>query len=409
MKRSYLTKVCFGLVLLLKQVARVVAYCWPRNRQLVAIGAWEGNRFADSPKIFAQYLLENSDLNVVWIGKKQIRSKLPRHERLKFVEKDTFGAMITLLRAKTWVCCISIEWDLTSWPIEGFATLINTYHSFGMKASGNSTGIGRRNAVKCSLLGKIATKLSRHRRPWALVGGECDVENLSNGNTAYFCKERVLRIGTPSNDYLIGNKDNKHLINDIKQRMAKTLGFDASKKVISYLPTWRNPGVRVRSFYGLDDNSKRRWEEMLDRHNAVLIEKHHPRTLKEYPVVGDSFCSIPISAEQAQNVDVHDLLLISDIHISDYSGSIQDYGVLGRPCIYFVYDLDDYVTNCSGLVAGWENRFAGKTVRTDDELYVEVERNLEDPVFEPDQGFLHTIEYQGGLSCQRLLQFILEQ
>ena len=41
-------------------------------------------------------------------------------------------------------------------------------------------------------------------------------------------------------------------------------------------------------------------------------------------------------------VDVQELLMVTDLLITDYSSIIFDYAILGRPMIFFPWDLDKY-------------------------------------------------------------------
>ena len=40
--------------------------------------------------------------------------------------------------------------------------------------------------------------------------------------------------------------------------------------------------------------------------------------------------------------DIHDLMLVSDVLVSDYSSAIYEYSLLGRPMAFFAPDLDAY-------------------------------------------------------------------
>ncbi len=44
----------------------------------------------------------------------------------------------------------------------------------------------------------------------------------------------------------------------------------------------------------------------------------------------------------SNNRDINDLLIISDILITDYSSVVFDYYFTHKPIIYFTYDLDEY-------------------------------------------------------------------
>ena len=389
------------VVLFVKQIVRVVACLWPRDRNMVALGAWMGKTYGDSPKYLAEYLLENSDLQLVWIGDESVRSRLPENARLAFRKKGSLSAAFSLLRAGTWVCCISIEWDLTTWPLEGFAKLVNTVHGYSLKKGGEEAGRNR----KASFFGGLARKLSMHRKPWGLVGSEKDVRKLLMYDSDYFAPDKMMRIGSPTVSWLINNRDNGILIEKLRAEFADLIGFNPKSKIVAYLPTWRANGGRPFSFYSLDVDRQQKWKEMLERNNAVLVEKLHPRSLESYPVVGDSICSFPVSAEKQRQMDVHELMLVTDVLVSDYSSVGPDFGVLERPCINFMYDLDSYIREC-GLIDGWEDMLPGPMVKTEEELFNAIDANLRSPHYEPAPGYKKTCEYQTGHTCEQILSFI---
>ena len=45
----------------------------------------------------------------------------------------------------------------------------------------------------------------------------------------------------------------------------------------------------------------------------------------------------------AAGIDVNDLLFAVDLVITDYSSIVFEYWTLGRPMLFFAYDLDEYV------------------------------------------------------------------
>ena len=63
-----------------------------------------------------------------------------------------------------------------------------------------------------------------------------------------------------------------------------------------------------------------------------------------------------------------ELMLISDILITDYSSIMIEYGVLNRPILFFTYDLDSYLSNERGFYYDFETTVPGPIVKTSDEL-----------------------------------------
>ena len=66
--------------------------------------------------------------------------------------------------------------------------------------------------------------------------------------------------------------------------------------------------------------------------------------------------------------DINDLLLVTDILITDYSSVIFDYVFVDKPIIYFTYDLESYVQNGRGLYFPFEEYVYGEVTKTSDEL-----------------------------------------
>ena len=392
--------------LLGRLLVRGFAYLVPRDKNLIAIGGWYGKYFIGPTKVFALYLLENSNLNIVWIGYEDVLKDLPKHERLKFVKKDSWRAMLVLLRAKTWICCISIEWDLTFLPLAGTATLINTWHSFGLKKLGIQTPKFIKSGQKMSLAGKVVKILDSQPRPWTLCPCDSDRDRLASGEPFYFSRNKFLPYGTPNNDYMILNKTNIALQAKLRERYSALFGFDPKSKIVLYFPTWRMTSNPLFAFYNLPSDRQMAWRKMLAERGAILIEKHHYRTFELHPVINPSQCSIVVKPEHQSLIDVQELLLIADMLISDYSGAYIDFGLLHRPCVHFAYDYEEYCGGDSGFYYSLADVAAGPIVREESELFAKVDEYLKSPKFEPAAKYKDIVEYETGHSCEQLLRFI---
>ena len=65
--------------------------------------------------------------------------------------------------------------------------------------------------------------------------------------------------------------------------------------------------------------------------------------------------------------DVNDLLIVTDILITDYSSVIFDYLLLNKPIIYYAYDLELYKQE-RGLYYDFEDYIYGLVAYNMDEL-----------------------------------------
>ena len=387
-------------------VLRAVAYFWPRNSKLIVIGGWRGELYIDNSKYLLEYLLEHTEFEVVWVGKEHICNQLPKHERLSFVVKDSLSALWCLLNARTWICCQSINADLTSLPILGRAVCIDLWHGIPIKYVGTKTPNIINAGVKASLLGCLYQKVAFNFSSWLVVSNSKMVNILCEGISTRYDKKRVLRIGTPRNDFLIQHADDKELQLKIREKYSKLLGFDSNRKIILYLPTWRMCGDDVFTFYNQSCEVQEKWKNMLDENHSVLIEKHHWGTYARYPLPKNSTCSIAISASQQNQIDIQELLLVADMLISDYSGAYIDFALLRRSVVHFAYDLEKYVSEDSGLAYNLHEVAAGPIVSDVEQLESAVGQLLKHPMFTPAKGFADLVEYEKGVSSARIVDFI---
>lgn len=144
--------------------------------------------------------------------------------------------------------------------------------------------------------------------------------------------DRFAIIGLPRNDELIfGNN-----IANIK-KIKRSMSIPDSKIVILYAPTFRE--------YKKDDRRNcimdlpldiKKWKNFLGEKYIFLLRAHYEvvriMNVQENSVVRD--------ASDYQNLN--ELMLVSDILISDYSSIFFDYSILGRPMTPYCYDYDEY-------------------------------------------------------------------
>lgn len=139
---------------------------------------------------------------------------------------------------------------------------------------------------------------------------------------------QILLYGYPKNDLLVHN-DKTEQIN-----VRKKIGIPIDKKIILYAPTYReeNPNIMISN---VDFN---KWYSILGDNYYVLYRAHptvsNLTSLKKYKNFIIDVSNYP------NNID---LMIASDILISDYSGIFFEYAVTGKPMYCYSYDYDDYV------------------------------------------------------------------
>ena len=106
--------------------------------------------------------------------------------------------------------------------------------------------------------------------------------------------------------------------------------------------------------------------------DAVVIIRMHPFVRKPLPIP-EPLRDRLIDATRTP-IDVNDLLFAVDLLITDYSSIVFEYSTLGRPMLFFAYDLEEYIADRDFYVP-FETFVPGRIVRTCDELLDAIRRD----------------------------------
>lgn len=208
---------------------------------------------------------------------------------------------------------------------------------------------------------------------------------------------KIKSFGIPRTDYYFEDKDFKKLREnfDNKYPLAK------NKKIILYAPTFRDNEEDNNVFNYLD----------LEKFNNALSEEY-VLALRLHPKINQFFKG-DIDTK-ADFIDVSDykneqeLMLISDLLITDYSSIMIEFALLNKPIIFFTYDYERYLTKDRGFYYGFESNVPGDIVKTDDELIKLIKEGSYNT--EKQDSFLKMqFDYQDGNSSKRIVDFILEE
>ncbi len=170
-------------------------------------------------------------------------------------------------------------------------------------------------------------------------------------------KSKIKPLGLPRADYYFEKHDIDRLRNDFNEKY----GINPDKKIILYTPTFRENKEYNNVFNYLDLNEFN--NKLSDEY--VLVLRLHPKIKKFYSddiaVNGDYIDCSDYKNEQ-------ELLLLSDILITDYSSIMIEFGLLNKPIIFFAYDLDNYLSNERGFYLDYKKDLPGPVVHTTEEL-----------------------------------------
>ena len=197
--------------------------------------------------------------------------------------------------------------------------IVQLWHAPGAsKKFGGSVDIESRPILK-----KISNNTD-----WLIVTSE-DIKKYY-AEAFQISENKIKALGLPRMDYYFENNDSKEL----KNKFSKDYGISPDKKIILYAPTFRDEEEfnNVFNYFDLEKFNK----ELSDEY--VLALRLHPKI--------KNFYKEDISSK-GQYIDVSDfkneqeLMLLSDMLITDYSSIMIEYAILNRPIVFFTYDLDN--------------------------------------------------------------------
>lgn len=289
------------------------------NDNLIIFSSFSGKSCDDSPRALYEGMLKDSRFDkyeLAWDLRDPQKYNIIRGSKIK---TDTLKYYVTLLKARLWITNVSMYRGLDFTGIHSY--VFNTWHGSAIKKIGIDVKEGGETFV---------AKTKQKKGDVMLAQGMYDVEMFSH---AYeMPKNQVLTFGLPRNDELVHNNKT-----DIIKELKAKIGIVSDKKVILYAPTYREyqKDNNKNSIFSLPIHISK-WKEKL-ANDFVILFRAHPDVVKVLNIEENDFV-IDVSLYP----HVNELMLVSDLLISDYSSIFFDYSILERPMLCFAYDYDRY-------------------------------------------------------------------
>lgn len=290
-----------------------------KDPQLIIFSSFGGRKYDDSPKcIYEQMLNDNrfDNYKIVWAFMSPEKYQVSRGDKVK---TDTIAYYKTLLRAKCWITNSTMERGLSINTNRVF--YFNSWHGTPVKLMGSD--IDKSN-TSFSSKGKCC--------PYSVFCAQSKYD-ADIFKRSFNIPEDVMKIiGLPRNDELANDAGNER-----KNMIKEQLGISENKKVILYAPTFRE--------YSKDEKMNcviappihiEKWRDRLGK-DYILLFRAHYEVAKVLNIVSDDFIK-----DVSSYPNLNELMIVSDILLSDYSSIFFDYSIMGRPMLCFAYDYDEY-------------------------------------------------------------------
>ena len=301
-------------------------------------------RYSDSPRVIHEALLARAERHEhVWLSEPESEGQFP--DGTATVPIYTPAAVAALESADLVVSNSHLEMD---WSKRPGATYVQTWHGTPLKRIHADVLWGPEGLLEHLSVDvdRWDVLLSPNRYSTAALRG------------AFRWSGEVLETGYPRNDVLVS----PHAL-EVRARVRRELGIEDGRTVVLYTPTWRDDafweGSPLTEPLELDVD---RFLADLGTDHVLLLRLHYKLTGRLRPR------SHPAVRDVSHHPDVADLYLAADAMVTDYSSTMFDFAVTGKPLFLYTYDLERYRDELRGFYFDLSDDPPGPLVATTDQL-----------------------------------------
>jgi CDP-glycerol glycerophosphotransferase len=301
--------------------------------------------FSDSPRALYEGLLERGvEATSTWLSAPHTQASFPDD-----VATVTFGSPESIAALEAADLVVSNDHIPLDWEKKPGARYLQTWHGTPLKRIHND--------VRWAPEGRLAY-LEHDIARWDLLlsPNAASTPRLRN---AFGYRGEVHETGYPRNDLLSSPQRDA-----VRAAVRADLGISDDQTVVLYTPTWRDDLVFKKTGpqdfefpVDLEDFTARLGED------HVLLLRLHNMVMDRLEVVAGS----PVR-DVCGHPDIRDLYLAADAMVTDYSSTMFDFAVTGKPMLFFTYDLAYFRDELRGFYFDLEDVAPGPLLSTSAEL-----------------------------------------
>ncbi|MGB4626963.1 MAG: CDP-glycerol glycerophosphotransferase family protein [Erysipelotrichaceae bacterium] len=375
-KKNYLFRITLRKIRHINRKSKYIYYMLTNkvDDKVILFEAFGGRNYTCSPKAIYEKMLtmeEFNDYKFVWSFINTKKHKIKEDERLIIVKTNSEDYFKYFASAKYWIVNSMVPLHFIKKKDQIY---IQCWHGtplkklrYDIKADGNIFNTQKE--------WKKSNDIDAKRFDFFISPSKYCTEKFTSAfNLKALNKEHILiEEGYPRNDSLFNIDSNKIL------KLKKKLKINSAKKVLLYVPTFRDnqheSGVGYTYDLQLDFKLLR---EKIGNNYIVLFRAHYLVASKiDFSEYKDFVVNV------SNYDDINDLYIISDIIITDYSSVFFDFANLKRPIIFYMYDYDEYKNKLRDFYISMDE-LPGPIVKT--------QKELEKAILDTDKHFVNNQE-----------------
>jgi len=312
----------------------------PRNKKIWIYGSWLGYKYQDNSKYMFEYVNKtNSGIKHIWITKnKNIVNYLQRKGYEAYYYLSLKG-LYYQIRAGV-VFFTNSHHDINDLNLISGAYKVSLWHGMPLK---RLYWDDRVDLPSNKLFKHI--KLCLKMIKWNIYSNVSRDLTIASSNfclnsfrSAFRLKntDDVLLVGQPRNYILLTSKydyDKKKFLSSLNINIGNN-----NFKIITYMPTYRRSDRLIERQNNLIKEllSNYKLQTILKEFNCILLVKFHELANNDIKLIDNVYF---LNNDQ---IDVQELLKMTDILVTDYSSCFIDYALVNRPIIFLANDIKEY-------------------------------------------------------------------
>lgn len=361
-------------------------YPCPVKSSKIVFMNFSGKGYGDNPKYIAEEIIhQKKKWDLVWLVS-DMNANFPEE-----IRKVKFGSIKMKYELQTAAVIVTNCQNPLSFKKKKHQFIIQTWHA---PMSYKKIEYDARDFLRPSYL-----KVSNRNNEMTDLFISSNAIQTEEYKRAFRCKSEIMQCGIPRNDIYFNISEQQ------KSEIKKRIGLDDKTKILFYAPTFRD----IDSGYSYNIDGKRLLEVLRNKtyQNWKLLIRFHP-AVREWDYDKKIFEDDNI-INMTAFPDMQELLIASDMVITDISSSIYDCILIRKPLLLFMPDFEFYSKNCRGFTDEF-NQLPYVIYKTNDELIEAINHYDHEKMIKIQDAYIKRVNgADDGHSAEKIVSRIQKQ